>query len=32
MIIIGPRTMDHLESQLAAAGVQLSVHVLDRID
>jgi aryl-alcohol dehydrogenase-like predicted oxidoreductase len=30
--IIGPRTMDHLESQLAAAGVELSGDVLDRID
>ena len=30
--IIGPRTMDHLESQLGAAGVRLSDDVLDRID
>jgi aryl-alcohol dehydrogenase-like predicted oxidoreductase len=30
--IIGPRTMEHLESQLAAADVQLSQEVLDRID
>ncbi len=30
--IIGPRTMDHLESQLGAAEVQLSDDVLDRID
>jgi aryl-alcohol dehydrogenase-like predicted oxidoreductase len=30
--IIGPRTMDHLESQLAAADVALSDDVLDRID
>ncbi len=30
--IIGPRTMDHLESQLAAADVTLSEDVLDRID
>jgi aryl-alcohol dehydrogenase-like predicted oxidoreductase len=30
--IIGPRTMDHLESQLAAADVTLSDDVLDRID
>ena len=30
--IIGPRTMDHLESQLAAADVRLSADVLDRID
>ena len=30
--IIGPRTMEHLESQLAAAGVELSDDVLDRID
>jgi aryl-alcohol dehydrogenase-like predicted oxidoreductase len=30
--IIGPRTMDHLESQLAAAEVVLPDDVLDRID
>ena len=30
--IIGPRTMDHLESQLGAADVELSDDVLDRID
>jgi aryl-alcohol dehydrogenase-like predicted oxidoreductase len=30
--IIGPRTMDHLESQLPAADVHLSDDVLDRID
>jgi aryl-alcohol dehydrogenase-like predicted oxidoreductase len=30
--IIGPRTMDHLESQLAAADVVLTGDVLDRID
>jgi aryl-alcohol dehydrogenase-like predicted oxidoreductase len=30
--IIGPRTMEHLESQLTAADVQLSDGVLDRID
>jgi aryl-alcohol dehydrogenase-like predicted oxidoreductase len=30
--IIGPRTMEHLESQLAAADVQLTDDVLDRID
>ena len=30
--IIGPRTMDHLESQLAAADIELSDDVLDRID
>lgn len=30
--IIGPRTMDHLESQLKAAEVKLSDDVLDRID
>ncbi|GAA5185987.1 aldo/keto reductase [Rugosimonospora acidiphila] len=30
--IIGPRTMDHLESQLTAADVVLSDDVLDRID
>ena len=31
-VIIGPRTMEHLESQLAAAGVELPDDVLDRID
>jgi aryl-alcohol dehydrogenase-like predicted oxidoreductase len=30
--IIGPRTMDHLESQLGAADVELSDDVLDKID
>ena len=30
--IIGPRTMDHLESQLPAVDVALSDDVLDRID
>jgi len=30
--IIGPRTMDHLESQLGAADVDLPDDVLDRID
>ncbi len=30
--IIGPRTMDHLESQLTAADVELSDDVLDKID
>ena len=30
--IIGPRTMEHLDSQLGADGVQLSAEVLDRID
>ena len=30
--IIGPRTMEHLESQLPAAEVTLDVAVLDRID
>jgi aryl-alcohol dehydrogenase-like predicted oxidoreductase len=30
--IIGPRTMDHLESQLAAVEVKLTPEVLDRID
>jgi aryl-alcohol dehydrogenase-like predicted oxidoreductase len=30
--IIGPRTMDHLESQLTAAEITLSEDVLDRID
>jgi aryl-alcohol dehydrogenase-like predicted oxidoreductase len=30
--IIGPRTMEHLESQLSAADVTLSDEVLDKID
>jgi aryl-alcohol dehydrogenase-like predicted oxidoreductase len=30
--IIGPRTMDHLDSQLKAADVRLTDDVLDRID
>jgi aryl-alcohol dehydrogenase-like predicted oxidoreductase len=30
--IIGPRTMAHLDSQLAAADVELSTDVLDHID
>jgi aryl-alcohol dehydrogenase-like predicted oxidoreductase len=30
--IIGPRTMDQLESQLAGAEVTLSADILDRID
>ena len=30
--IIGPRTMEHLESQLGAADVKLDAAVLDRID
>src|SRR5205085_7005367 len=30
--IIGPRTMEQLESQLGAADVKLSNDVLDRID
>ena len=30
--IIGPRTMDHLESQLAAADIELPDDVLDGID
>jgi aryl-alcohol dehydrogenase-like predicted oxidoreductase len=30
--IIGPRTMEHLESQLTAADVQLSDDVLNKID
>ncbi len=30
--IIGPRTMEQLESQLPAADVRLSPDVLDRID
>jgi aryl-alcohol dehydrogenase-like predicted oxidoreductase len=31
-VIIGPRTMEHLESQLPAAGATLPDDVLDRID
>ncbi|MGA9276164.1 aldo/keto reductase, partial [Ilumatobacter sp.] len=30
--IIGPRTMEHLESQIGAADVTLPTDVLDRID
>jgi aryl-alcohol dehydrogenase-like predicted oxidoreductase len=30
--IIGPRTMEHLDSQLSAADVELTADVLDRID
>jgi len=30
--IIGPRTMEHLESQVTAADVHLSDEILDRID
>ena len=30
--IVGPRTMEHLESYLAAGEVELSTDVLDRID
>jgi aryl-alcohol dehydrogenase-like predicted oxidoreductase len=30
--IIGPRTMDHLSSQLGAADVSLAPEILDRID
>jgi aryl-alcohol dehydrogenase-like predicted oxidoreductase len=30
--IIGPRTMEHLESQLGAADISLTSDVLDRID
>ena len=30
--IIGPRTMEHLESQLPAAEVVLEPAILDRID
>src|SRR3984885_7905417 len=30
--IIGPRTMEHLESQIGAAAVKLTDDVLDRID
>ncbi|MFJ2292523.1 aldo/keto reductase [Streptomyces sp. NPDC087894] len=31
-VIIGPRTQEHLASQLGAADVRLSQDVLDRID
>ncbi len=31
-VILGPRTMDHLEDQLAAAGLDLDTDILDRID
>jgi len=30
--IIGPRTLEHLESQLPAAEITLDVAILDRID
>jgi diketogulonate reductase-like aldo/keto reductase len=30
--IVGPRTLEHLESQLPSADVTLSQDVLDRID
>jgi aryl-alcohol dehydrogenase-like predicted oxidoreductase len=30
--IIGPRTLEHLQSQIGAADVTLSVDILDRID
>jgi aryl-alcohol dehydrogenase-like predicted oxidoreductase len=30
--IVGPRTLDHLETQLTAADVRLTAEVLDRID
>jgi aryl-alcohol dehydrogenase-like predicted oxidoreductase len=30
--IVGPRTIEHLDSYLAADGVELSADVLDRID
>jgi diketogulonate reductase-like aldo/keto reductase len=30
--IIGPRTMEQLESQLSAAEVSLSEEILDRVD
>jgi aryl-alcohol dehydrogenase-like predicted oxidoreductase len=31
-VIIGPRTMDHLESLLTGAGTTLTEDILDRID
>jgi hypothetical protein len=30
--IIGPRTLDHLQSQIGAAEVELTPDILDRID
>ena len=30
--IIGPRTLDHLKSQIGAADVTLSAEILDKID
>jgi aryl-alcohol dehydrogenase-like predicted oxidoreductase len=30
--IVGPRTLEHLETYLAADGVELSSELLDRID
>jgi aryl-alcohol dehydrogenase-like predicted oxidoreductase len=30
--IVGPRTMDHLESQIGAADIELSDELLDKID
>jgi aryl-alcohol dehydrogenase-like predicted oxidoreductase len=30
--IIGPRTMEHLESQIGGAGVVLTSDILDQID
>ena len=30
--IIGPRTMDHLQSQIGAVDVKLSADILDKID
>jgi aryl-alcohol dehydrogenase-like predicted oxidoreductase len=30
--IIGPRTMEHLQSQLGATEVKLSTDILDKID
>ena len=31
-MIIGPRTTEHLQSQIGAAEVALSTDILDRID
>jgi aryl-alcohol dehydrogenase-like predicted oxidoreductase len=31
-VIIGPRTMEHLDAYLAADGIDLSSDLLDRID
>lgn len=30
--ILGPRTMEHFETQVGAAGMRLTPDILDRID